>query len=278
MADRLDEIRARADAATPGPWADLAETYYQRCQEDKRKQGGRWYHGSRRASLPLVLIARAEYHGEPIDPEDIPRRIDKFDLETIIGLFWSTLPKRTTVAIEGFFKPQDAAFIAAARSDIPYLLDRLAASEQEAARLRAERDAANARYAEQVQRLQAAIEQAKEYPCPACGHRLMVACGHDALGATTAPEPERATVARLRADLAASETPYLKLKAFLRSVAERVVRIEGCAGCRELGMAIRVAVVTDWALPTPEDMAAARRVVEALAATTAPEAERAGPE
>jgi hypothetical protein len=157
-------------------------------------------------------------------------------------------------------------------------LDRLEASEQEAARLRAERDAANARYAEQVQRLQAAIEQAKEYPCPACGHRLMVACGHDALGATTAPEPERATVARLRADLAASETPYLKLKAFLRSVAERVVRIEGCAGCRELGMAIRVAVVTDWALPTPEDMAAARRVVEALAATTAPEAERAGPE
>jgi hypothetical protein len=31
----------------------------------------------------------------------------------------------------------DAAFIAAARSDIPYLLDRLAASEHEAGRLRA---------------------------------------------------------------------------------------------------------------------------------------------
>jgi hypothetical protein len=97
----------------------------------------------------------------------------------------------------------------------------------------------------------------------------------EALDRLAASEQE---ATRLRDDLAASETPYLKLKAFLRSVAERIVRTEGCAGCRELGMAIRDAVVTDWTPPTPEDMAAARRVVEALAATTAPEAERAGPD
>jgi hypothetical protein len=147
MADRLDEIRARADAATPGPW-------------------GVW------TSMDNTrdILSEAEHPAVPL-----------------AGLYGRDGSEHPTAGEDA-----DAEFIAAARSDIPYLLDRLAASEQEAARLRAERDAANARYAEQVQRLQAAIEQAKEYPCPACGHRLMVACGHDALGATTATEAERA--------------------------------------------------------------------------------------
>jgi DNA repair exonuclease SbcCD ATPase subunit len=60
-------------------------------------------------------------------------------------------------------------------------------------RLRQERDEARARLAaaeaerdqavealdEQIRRLQVAIERAREFPCPECGHRLVVACTHD---------------------------------------------------------------------------------------------------
>jgi hypothetical protein len=108
MADRLDEIRTRADAATSGPWG-----------------------------------------------------------------VWTSM--------------DNAAFIAHARSDIPYLLDRLAASEQEAARL----GAALRHYGQHDEACHIARcqydEQQNVLPGSHCGCGLL-----QALGATTAPEAERA--------------------------------------------------------------------------------------
>lgn len=120
--ERLTEIEARITAATPGPWIDLMRTYFERCKADRRQHGNRWYHGSERDSTPLTLIVRDDVKGERIDPEDIPRRVDKYEMTDIISLFWSSLPRRTTTMIEGFFKPEDAAFIVAARQDVPDLL------------------------------------------------------------------------------------------------------------------------------------------------------------
>jgi hypothetical protein len=97
MADRLDEIRARADAATPGPW--------------HRPRSGQ------RDRLVLTRLAVGRGH------------------LALVGC----RPSGERYAPEGDharFGEANAAFIAAARSDIPYLLDRLGASEQEAARLR----------------------------------------------------------------------------------------------------------------------------------------------
>lgn len=120
--DELAAIEERASKATPGPWVDLMQTYFERCKADKREHGNRWYHGTQRSSCPLLLIVRNDYHGEPIDPLDIPRRIDKYDLSDVLSLFWSSLPKRTTTMTEGFMRPEDAAFIAASRADVPALI------------------------------------------------------------------------------------------------------------------------------------------------------------
>jgi hypothetical protein len=92
MADRLDEIRARADAATPGPW-------------------GVW------TSMDNTrdILSEAEHPAVPL-----------------VGLYGRDGSEHPTAGEDA-----DAEFIAAARSDVPFLLDRLAASEQEAARLRA---------------------------------------------------------------------------------------------------------------------------------------------
>jgi rubrerythrin len=50
------------------------------------------------------------------------------------------------------------------------------AAEAREASLRADLAAANERYEAQVERLKDAIERAKDFPCPECGHRLSVAC------------------------------------------------------------------------------------------------------
>ena len=121
--DRLQALEALCQKATPGPWIDLARTYFERCKADKKNRGGRWYHGSMRQSSPLVLLVRDDDgYGRRIDPEHIPCCIDKFDLTTIISLFWSSLPRRTTSMGEGFFNPEDAAFIAEARTALPEAL------------------------------------------------------------------------------------------------------------------------------------------------------------
>lgn len=121
--DRIAELEAVCERATGGPWIDLTKTYYARCEADRRQHGNRWYHGSKAASCPLVLIAQDDNRrGEPIDPEQIPRRVDKFDLKTVISQFWSALPKRTTSVSEGFLRPEDAAFITVARTALPEAL------------------------------------------------------------------------------------------------------------------------------------------------------------
>lgn len=151
MADRLDEIRARADAATPGPW-------------------GVW------TSMDNTrdILSEAEHPAVPL-----------------AGLYGRDGSEHPTAGEDA-----DADFIAHARSDIPYLLDRLATSEQEAARLR-ERLAAI---------LACTTAGATRWPMIASGQgrAFALACleadallaGHDdateALGATTAPEAERA--------------------------------------------------------------------------------------
>jgi hypothetical protein len=50
------------------------------------------------------------------------------------------------------------------------------AAEARVASLRADLAAANERYEAQVERLKDAIERARDFPCPECGHRLRVAC------------------------------------------------------------------------------------------------------
>ena len=128
MSEEMDEQRLAAlelicERATGGPWVDLLHTYYERCEADRRQHGNRWYHGSKAASMPLVLIARnTTREGRPLDTEQIPRRVDKFDLQTVISLFWSTLPKRATVAVEGFLRDEDTRFITEARTALPEAL------------------------------------------------------------------------------------------------------------------------------------------------------------
>lgn len=120
--EQLAEIERRANAATPGPWIDLSRAYFERCKRDRRTHGNRWYHGSERASCPLALIVRDSVQGKPFALEDIPRRVDRYDLKAVFSLFWSSLPKQAKSMMEGFFRPEDAAFITHARTDVPALI------------------------------------------------------------------------------------------------------------------------------------------------------------
>jgi hypothetical protein len=52
----------------------------------------------------------------------------------------------------------------------------LSHAEAREASLRSDLVAANERYEAQVERLKDAIERARDFPCPECGHRLRVAC------------------------------------------------------------------------------------------------------
>jgi len=122
---RLTALERICQKATPGPWRDLQPMYLERCKEDRRQYKRGWWHGTQRECSPLSLIVRDSYQGEPIDLEDIPRRVDKFDLTTVIELWWSELPKKTTMMINGHFKPEDAAFIVAARSALPEALEEI---------------------------------------------------------------------------------------------------------------------------------------------------------
>jgi hypothetical protein len=122
---RIAELEALCRRATPEPWIDLTETYRERCELDRKQYGNRWYHGTRSGSTPLALIAHGTHHGKPIRPDDIPRRVDRWDLRAVFSMFWSSLPRSRTVATEGFLRPEDAAWICAARTALPEALAEL---------------------------------------------------------------------------------------------------------------------------------------------------------
>ena len=108
---RLDEIKARAEAATPGPWR-------------WRNSGGEPMLLSRSPGLYVVMtFERMGMHGaQPVfrDPEN--PNVSK------------------PAGRENIYEFSDAAFIAAVREDVPWLL-------AEVARLTAERDALAAQVA-----------------------------------------------------------------------------------------------------------------------------------
>jgi hypothetical protein len=132
MTDRLDEIRARADAATPGPWETGSDGRYGR-RVAVDPPGGEYRE-----------IAECSGYVQPTE-------------DTVVN----------------------AEFIAASREDVPYLLDRLEASEQEAARLRAA--------------LTWGVEWIEAWPGECMPEwREWSERGREALGATTATEAERA--------------------------------------------------------------------------------------
>lgn len=127
--ERLEEIRRRCQAATPGPWVDLADIYWERMQAH-RQATGRWWHGELRDSKPMTLIACANVRGEPVSPADIPKRVDWHDLQKIIGLRWIDFGDKVTEAVAPLPNAADLAFIAASRQDAEDLLaevDRLRA-------------------------------------------------------------------------------------------------------------------------------------------------------
>ena len=134
--EQIQEIESITEKATPEPWVDLTHEYYRRCEADKKKTG-RWYHGSRNASMPLTFIAQGTHHGEPIDLDQIPRRLDRYELKTVFCVLWSDLPQRTRSVFNGFFRKEDMAFITRARSAIPALIETIRRLQDENERLRA---------------------------------------------------------------------------------------------------------------------------------------------
>lgn len=133
-AEQKAELRRLAEAATPGPWLDLTTIYFER-MKDYRKRTRKWWHGTQADSLPVVLIVSALVRGERVNPEDIPQRVDYWDLNRVISWRWGMLPRRTESIGEGFFSPEDAAFVTASREAVPALLaevERLEAALAEA--------------------------------------------------------------------------------------------------------------------------------------------------
>lgn len=109
------------EKATPGPWADLSDMY-NRAMQAYKKTRGRWYHGTKAASTIVTLIGRSVVRGKPIEERDIPVAVDYWDIRRVISLRWSAFSKGMTSIGEGFFRPEDAVFIAAAREALPRLL------------------------------------------------------------------------------------------------------------------------------------------------------------
>jgi hypothetical protein len=77
---------------------------------------------------------------------------------------------------------------AAAGAAIDWLRQERDEARARLAAVEAERDRAVEALDEQIRRLQVAIERARDFPCPECGHRLVVACAHGVCqAAETAP-------------------------------------------------------------------------------------------
>lgn len=134
--ERIEELERVCERATPGPWVDYTDVYYEQCKKD-RKQRGRWYHGTERESQPIALIASGILPGlGPIKPEHFPVRVSKYDLQNVLSLFWSHLPKNLkTVYNMGLFS-RDAEFITTARTALPEALAEIKRLKAEVAALR----------------------------------------------------------------------------------------------------------------------------------------------
>lgn len=143
MSVDLDAVKKRADAATPGPWANLRDMYDE-AMKSYKKGRGRWYHGSKAACYPVALIAQnacphcwGDEDAHEITPDCIPGHVDWYDLRKVLGFRWSILPKRATVLSEGLVRKEDADFIAHARSDVPMLVAEVDSLRAELAEARA---------------------------------------------------------------------------------------------------------------------------------------------
>lgn len=163
MTDRDNEIRKRCEAATPGPWYwDVIDAHKCICLESAR-----W---------KVMDFARYGMHGAA------PRFLVDGIMERADALLKSIPGKEHHRGFDNYIDHPDAAFIAASRTDVPYLLDRVAELEKEIAAAHGREDAA---YAE-LERLREAqrceyveIDDDKGlWQCSECGNQWVFNTGN----------------------------------------------------------------------------------------------------
>ena len=117
--DRISEIRARCDAATPGPWKWKMWTG---CLKDV------YLAGSEKVAMSFGRYGRSG--GAPYFPHNgLMTRVDK--------LFTRAQKKERKFSFFDFLNHPNAEFIAHAREDLPWALDIIAAQQAEIDRLSA---------------------------------------------------------------------------------------------------------------------------------------------
>lgn len=116
MSDEIDRIRARWQAATPGPWRWVASE-------------GRWHY-----LVSMAPNAPAEGH-EPQGPLDQELAVPR-EAQYLRETSWGTDERHRIIETDGgFYGPRghDATAIAYAPDDVAYLLERIGVLEAELA-------------------------------------------------------------------------------------------------------------------------------------------------
>lgn len=120
--DRLADIAARSDMATPGPWAWREDQFREKYMQ--RLSNGNWRaRPGKRASDSWVMLLTGPLHWTiptSFTPEEIEQATDEWDYPHILALRWNQVRGNTLFNAAPF--AHDAAFIAATRTDVPDLL------------------------------------------------------------------------------------------------------------------------------------------------------------
>lgn len=121
---------------TPTPWVDYTRPMNAALKEYRKETGAGWHGTPKRDNEFLILVANNRHHGEDVNPEWFPGCIDCWDLNKVIMMRWSDLPRKcTSISTDLYGDHFNWRHIIACVNGAPSLIEEIRRLRQEVARL-----------------------------------------------------------------------------------------------------------------------------------------------